>query len=521
MDNGGNNPPMPELIGETATGSTFSSTDATALDVPAIAGRPAATIEGPRHANVATDDIMGYLKKQHISLQRFTWSTSQLPGTLLVNIPITPLRANNIISYLSGIFNAWNGGLEYQAKVAGTGFHAGALGIARIPPNIDPSSLKTVSQFTAFEYSVIDPKTLEAISKHIPDQRPIMYHYMSDDFSDPNNIGGYFVIFVILQLNTSSTGTNQIDVEIFNKLAPDFRFIQVIPPNIQSAPVTDVEKWSDLFSTPNLHSHAIFDLPVSQMRIEASNTVSNARIGMVNLAGTVFSDPPYTTLNTTPLLGRGYPWFSVSATSLIPTNGNNILRPYQLTITNAGANFTRILQSGVFAATSPVNFTAATAVVGAVVSTNYYLKPNSSVACAATYGSTPNITPPVGESLVTFSYGSGLLATPFTLTTTFLAEQFLSRRYVINSNEAVLCQLFSRQTGLPVAFIKIYFNGHITSNAQATPVNLSFTDLRLEFISYMQASTPIPSLTMTMMQSLQSIRLEALLNRTRQLHLGD
>jgi hypothetical protein len=521
MENGGNNPPMPELIGETATGSTFSSTDATALDVPAIAGRPAATIEGPRHANVAPDDIMSYLKKQHISLQRFTWSTSQLPGTLLVNIPITPLRANNIISYLAGIFNAWNGGLEYQAKVAGTGFHAGALGIARIPPNIDPTTLKTVSQFTAFEYSVIDPKTLEAISKHIPDQRPIMYHYMSNDFSDPNNIGGYFVIFVILQLNTSSTGTNQIDVEIFNKLAPDFRFIQVVPPNIQDAPVTDVEKWSELFATPNLHSHSIFSLPVSQMRIEASTTVSNARIGMVNLAGTIFQDPPYTTLNTTPLLGRGYPWFSASATSLIPSNGDNVIKPFQLAITNVGCNFVRVIQSGSVAATSPVNFTAAVVVTGAVVSTNYYLKPNTSNVCSATYGTTPNIIPPVGESLISFSYGAGAVATPFTLTTTFLAEQFLSRRFVINNNEAVLCQLFSRQTGLPVAYIKIYYNGHITSNAQATAVTFNFTDLRLEFISYVQASTPIPSLTMTMLQSLQSIRLEALLNRTRQLHLGD
>jgi hypothetical protein len=274
--NGGNNPPMPELIGEPATGSTFSSTDASGLDVPAIAGRPASTMEGPRHANVSNDDILGYLKKQHLALQRFTWSTSQLPGTLLVSIPITPLRANTIVSYLSGIYNAWNGGLEYQAKVAGTGFHAGALGIARIPPNINPASFKTVAQFTAFEYSVIDPKTLEAVSKHIPDQRPIMYHYMSDDFSDPNNIGGYFVIFVILQLNTSSTGTNQIDVQIFNKLAPDFRFIQVIPPSLTSSPIVDDTKWSFLFETPNLHSHAIFDLPVSLMRIEAAATSSNA-----------------------------------------------------------------------------------------------------------------------------------------------------------------------------------------------------------------------------------------------------
>jgi hypothetical protein len=464
---------------------------------------------------------MSYLKKQNISLQHFTWSTSQLPGTLLVNIPITPLRANNCIAYQSGLFNAWNGGLEYQAKVAGTGFHAGALGIARIPPNIDPTTLKTVSQFTAFEYSVIDPKTLEAVCKHVPDQRPIMYHYMKDDFSDPNNIGGYFVIFVILQLNTSATGTNQIDVEIFNKLAPDFRFIQVIPPNITQAANSDVDKWSDLFSTPNLHSHAIFNFPVSQMRIEASTTVSNARIGMVNLAGAIFQDPPYTTLNSVPLLGRGFPWFSSSATSMIPTIGNNVLKPVQLVITNTGCSFVRYLQPGAVAATSPVNFTGAVTVAGATVSTNYYLKPNASLVCSATYGTTPNITPPVGESLVTFSYGAGTFATPFTLTTTFLAEQFLSRRFVINSNEAVLCQLFSRQTGLPVAFIKIYFDGHITYNSQATPVTFAFTDLKLEFISYIQASTPMPSLTLTMLQSLQSNRLQALLNRTHQLQLGD
>nr|AWK23451.1 VP1 structural protein [Bat calicivirus A10] len=508
---------MPELIGEPATGSTFSSTDASALDVPAIAGRPAATIEGPRHANVSNDDIMGYLKKQHISLQRFTWSTSQLPGTLLVNIPITPLRANNVISYLSGIFNAWNGGLEYQAKVAGTGFHAGALGIARIPPNIDPTTLKTVAQFTAFEYSVIDPKTLEAISKHIADQRPIMYHYMSNDFSDPNNIGGYFVIFVILQLNTSSTGTNQIDVEIFNKLAPDFRFIQVIPPNIPVAPITDVENgqtYSLLQFTFTLYFDFLF-----AMRIEAAQPFKCAD-GMVNLE--VLS---FLILHILPLILHLF-WVEDIRGSLLQRQASFHLmvimfKTLSINSHNVGANFTRILQSGVLAATSPVNFTAATVVAGAVVATNYYLNPNSSVVCTATYGSTPNIVPPAGESLVTFSYGSGLVATPFTLTTTFLAEQFLSRRYVINNNEAVLCQLFSRQTGLPVAFIKIYYNGHITSNAQVTAINLDFTDLKLEFISYTQATTPIPSLTMTMMQSLQSIRLEALLNRTRQLHLGE
>lgn len=462
---------------------------------------------------------MGYLKKQHIALQRFTWSTSQLPGTILANIPITPLRANSIISYLAGIFNAWNGGLDYQAKVAGTGFHAGALGIARIPPNIDPSTFKTVSQFTAFEYSVIDPKTLEAVTKHIPDQRPIMYHYMSNDFTDPNNIGGFYVIFVILQLNTSSTGTNQIDVQIFNKLSPDFRFIQIIPPSLSEAPLADDTKWSSLFSTPALHTHAIFDLPVTQMRIEASTTTSSARVGMVNLAGQVFLDPPYTSINDIQFTGRGYPFYANSVTTLIPVQNSNTLSPYQLSISNSGSQFTRITLPGLVVATQPVSYLGTNGVTGAVNGANYYLQPSLNNSCTVTYGNTPTFTPPTGESLITFCYANGTF--PYTLTTTFLAEQFLTRTFLIGSNEAVLGQLFSRTTGLAIAYIKIYYSGILTSNAQASLIDLNFLDVEFQFISYIQASQQIPKLTQVMLQSLQSVRLEALLSRTHQLRLGD
>lgn len=521
MENGGNNPPIPEVLGEPATGATFSSTASHSLDVPAIGGRPAATIEGPRHANVSPDDIMAYVKSQHISLRNVTWSTSQLPGTLLMSIPITPLRANSVVAYLSGIFNAWNGGLEYQAKVAGTGFHAGSIGIARIPPNIDPKTLQTKEQFTVFEYSVIDPKTLEAFSKHIPDQRPIMYHYMSDDFTDPNNIGGYFVIFVIQQLNTSSTGTNQIDIEVFNKLAPDFRFIQVVPPTLPNQPIVDPDKWSTLFSIPNLHSSALFDMPITAMRIEAAGTVSNARTGMVNLAGEVYGDPPYTTLISNPLLGRGYPFFSTTATSMIPTIGDNVLRPFSFTVANTGAVFRRVPVPSNVNAPASVSFGASNAVTGAVVSSSYYFTPNLTNVCTATYGTTPNIVPRIGESLVTFSYGTSAVVTPFTLTTTFLAEQFLTTRYEIGPNEAVLCKLFNRQTGLPVAYIKIYFEGYMTSNAQVSAVTLDFPDLELVFDSFIGANQIMPPLTQEMRNSLFANDLKALVKEARKLHLHD
>jgi hypothetical protein len=241
----------------------------------------------------------------------------------------------------------------------------------------------------------------------------------------------------------------------------------------------------------------------------------------VNLAGVVELDPPYTQINQTNGLGRGYPFFSTSATVMTPVQNSNTLRPYNLVVTNVGANFSRVVVPGVIAATSPISYLAANTVVGAVVSTNYYLQPTLGANCSATYGAYPLFVPPAGESIVSFSYSNDAFATPYTLTTTFLAEQFLTGEFQIGSNEAVLCQLSSRNTGLPIAFIKICFSGIITSNAQVTPVTFDFRDVSLQFVSYIQGSQPIPRLTQAMLQSIQSVRLSALLDRTRQLHLGD
>lgn len=522
MENGGNNPPMPEVMGEVATGSTYSSTASTGLDVPAIAGRPAATIEGPRHANVSTDDPLAYLKKQHITLRSFTWSTSQLPGTLLVSIPITPLRANINVSYLAGMYNAWNGGLEYQVKIAGTGFHAGSLGIARIPPNLDPTTFKTKEEFTVFEYNVIDPKTLEAISKHVPDQRPIMYHYMSSDLTDPNNIGGHFCIFIIQQLNTSSTGTNQIDVEIFNKLAPDFRFIQMKPPTLSNAPIADVSKWTSLFSTPSAHLHTIYPLPINTMTFNASTFSSAAKPGLRNLSGQLFQDDTYISdsdIGNLALLG--FPFFATSATSLIPVKNSATQFNKNIVVTQNSTGFTPVNSSGSILAASPINFNAANAVAGAAPGAYYNHVPNLGVAMTVAY---PGIAPssaPAGESLVTFAWQDSGVARPSVLTTTFLSAAFATGQFQISPNEAVLGVLFSKSTGLAIANIKIYYSGIITTNAQVTSLDIDFYDINFRFVSIVQASSPIVALSFVMQQSLQTIRLVSLLNRTRQLHLGD
>lgn len=470
---------------------------------------------------------MSYLKTQNRALTRFTWSTSQLPGTLLFSTPITPLRGNQNVAYMAKMFNSWVGGMDYQTKVAGTGFHAGAIGMARIPPNISPTTLKTVEQFTAFEYSIIDPKTLEATMKCISDQRPVMYHYMSEDFSDPNNIGGYFVIFVILQLNTSSTGTNQIDVQVFNKLSPDFRFIQVIPPNLSVIAPTDDQKWSNLFNTPDNHLSPALVAPINTINFQPNTFTSSAKIGLVNLAGNYVGDQSYITaqqVNGTSYLG--YLFVATTATNLVPVLNSSTSFTRNIAFNGSTAqsflNINAILATNISSSSNSALCTSANTTTGASVGGYYVLYPNFNAAGATiTYPGVTALSPPTGESLVTFST-NWQAGGPFpTLTSTFLECLFKTGNYIIQSNEAVLLKLTSKSTASDIGFVKLYYGGYFTTNSRSTILNFDLIDVVCTFVQFMQAATPIPALTQQMINTQQQFRLQSLLARADRLHLHD
>jgi 2-phosphoglycerate kinase len=191
---------------------------------------PMGTADVVAPAAAAANIIDPWFYEHFVHLTRFTWSTTQPPGTLLWSSPITPDFAHPNLAYVSRLYNVWAGGLDYNIKVAGTGFHAGALAIVRLPPNIPPSSIQSASEFTYFDYAMIDPKHLDVVSKSVCDQRRFLYHYRDgDSVNNKDSIGGYIAIYVLLQLNTSSSGTNQIDIEVLNKAAADFFPAQMRP----------------------------------------------------------------------------------------------------------------------------------------------------------------------------------------------------------------------------------------------------------------------------------------------------
>lgn len=201
-------------------------------------GDPSST-EAPVHSGQKnTIDIS--VERQFMPIDNFFWTVQMKPGHLIWYTPIHPSRCNKIVNYLTGIYNTWAGGLEYNFKIAGTGFHAGALAFVRIPPNRHPTDFKSPAEWGVFEYMIIDPKTLEIITLELMDQRRLHFHFMQMDEKDPDTFGGYIACYVLMELNTSSTGTQQISVQALCRPGPNFTLNQLVPPPGSIGPVPNV-----------------------------------------------------------------------------------------------------------------------------------------------------------------------------------------------------------------------------------------------------------------------------------------
>jgi hypothetical protein len=65
--------------------------------------------------------------------------------------------------------------------------------------------------------------------------------------------------------------------------------------------------------------------------------------------------------------------------------------------------------------------------------------------------------------------------------------------------------LSSKASGLPIGYLKLYYNGYFTTNAVTTAVTLDLADLQTTFVGYVSSSTPIPTLSENMLVSRRHI----------------
>nr|WPR18077.1 MAG: hypothetical protein [Crogonang virus 23] len=456
------------------------------------------------------NNIDPYIYMNFLFMASLTWSTAALPGTIIFQTPIHPSKTNTVVSYLSKIYNTWGGGFQYRMKLAGTGFHAGALGWARIPPNIKPSSLTTIADFTAFEWDIIDPKQLESITISMIDQKNLMYHYRDFDENDPTTFGGYFVLFVMMPLNTSSTGSQQINLTIWSRADPSFTVAQIVPPAL-AITTGGPETAGLLFPKEIPWTDPLTGLAVNILRISTSN-VTTSTYGVVDYAGLPLTEK-YTPLSVFQSIvvfnGAG----SLPEVCRWADRITELKRPLLVqniglkTVTAQQVNSVTSSTTGTALAFTSQASTPLNVGTGKQFTVQASTYDPSCVYNASTISGVP-ITPYLNESIVEFkpvynapnvnggaetASTAQLIACQTVQMITALTNQ---AQGIMTQGTGFLYALRDKVTGLGVAYLKLNSNGVMTATRTNTQVLYDLAAYTIEPVGSIADTDPVPTNTL-------------------------
>lgn len=213
--------------GAVVTGSTEPGTTVSTSELQGPGAGPAEAVEHIT-SSIKIDE---FLHSEFIAGPTIPINTTMLPGTRLYTAKVHPHNVNELTTYYSRMYNGWTGGIDVRIVIAATGFHAGKIGVARLPPNYKPEDISRIADLTVFNYRFFDVKLTNELTVHIPDQRRVMYHYMKPVDGDltEDEFGGWFIIWVMLPLKTSSTGNASVDMQLFFRMGADMDFEQPVP----------------------------------------------------------------------------------------------------------------------------------------------------------------------------------------------------------------------------------------------------------------------------------------------------
>lgn len=494
--------PQPTAVG--APSEEVRSTDSAAPSptISAIGVPGPDPAEAPTHAG-ASNSIDPVLYTQQIFCTTFPWTTKDQPGKLLFKMPVTPSKLNKILSTLSGIYNIWSGGIEFMCKIAGTGFHAGACTMVRFPPNIDPESYSGTKDWSAFEWVLFDPKMLEVASITIRDQRPTNYHYTVPEAETPASwdIAGYLAVFVDMSLNTSSSGSQSIQVQLWARPARDFQFVQlkmpqdipsqdtfIVPREIAraldfSGHIADVETCAPFPYTPDkiiVQPSSIKLLQKGLFNTFGLDGTPNTKYQVVN----EFRPPGFLFTSTITDNGMSFPdgyWDTAPAkgSQFLMYNAAGVTG--SATFNGAGNNTWSITIDSYHEDGFPTG-AKVEVFVRESTATSFYSDETALVAKTAT------------ESFILFQcVFNGALVTP---QTSDMSRIFKSANYDnwIPNGSCALFTMIDTSENLPLGFAKLYKEGFMTTSASIDKIEYPIGNIKFTFSNFIQRTDPLPVL---------------------------
>lgn len=496
-------PAVPHAASSEAPTTKVDSTAAAphGPSISSIGNGGASSIEGPIHTGMF-NNVDQFFYHQFLSLASFIWTTTQNPGTKLWSTTISPKHAAKPIRHLAKIYNTWTGGFDFNFKICGTGFHAGAIMIVRFPPNVDPNKFTTLQELTMFEYQIIDPKTLEIVSHHTMDQRRIMYHYVHEE-ETTDAIGGYIGAYVYAPLNTSSTGATQISVQVLSRLAPDFLFSQPLPLPAEGPIVTtgsDFDVLAESLSlaiTSNARATAAYEKPIDKIVLEPSTVINipNTAIGgSRRLDGTMISKNDYTWPMPAAVESQNY----INESDKVRLGAYLELPEGKAKISYAGNRQDGgcILEFDKSTTIKPVGTMTVTS-AGTIGNTSgKWRKDGYLLMKISEYIEDKREFPKKmeNESYVTFSCDSDgqkdKCLQPDSLASLLATGMFKNK---IKSNEALIFDIIDKEEETPIYRFKLSFSGIITTKAQSDQILLPANKYIVKFVQVTKASEPIPA----------------------------
>lgn len=445
--------------------------------------------------------IFPFMQTQNVHTATIEWNTGMQQGTILYTKPVHP--GMNAWGYqISPMFNAWAGGMDFSLKINATYIHAGQILMCVIPPNEDPYSL-TPTSATMWPYLTIDARSMEIISTTIVDQKPTTYHYMGQEvvpvkgagvmdgtaYFNSLAIGAQIVVMVFSRLNIGSGGSQQVEIPMWTKFAADFVFLQPRPPKITGLPVqvimpltcVDIPKqrtWSGNALIANIvikpstqltipggatftcamrngkWIHEVKEFVVDPVQYDETGVKSYAdqTATSVQLTGS-----QYYAEGTFGPAGSGVPTYKSSYTS----NGLfKISDSAWSSVTIAGRGMTTWVSSA---------------------STDKY------VPCDI-----PDIALVMPESLVVFTPAAATSTGVYGIQTAEFRQQFRLGAYQsVPDNSCVFMQVYNKVLQEPVAVVKLWPMGYMTTVASATEVVLKAQDLEFRFLQIAPTTTPL------------------------------
>lgn len=506
-----------------APAETYSSTDeaphGSTISKIQTPGPPPQEI--PAHTT-AFNGLDPMLYQQYMYCDSFTWSTSDNRGKLLWYKPVHPKSIHKIMDRLCTIYNAWGGSMNIQFKVAGTGFHAGALAFVKIPPNMDPGQFGATFDWTVFPYEVIDVKTLECDALQAGDQRQVAYHYTIGETNDPKSWdhGGWIACYVYLGLNTAPSGTQQVQIMITAKPGQDFMFSQMKMPSI-----ADDIKLDTLPPGLQYLTEQVFDqLPtgigileyMTALPISIAQTAMHSYVVVRHDTGEWYDEDAvacfkqrskWTAQSRIRMLTQYALNVTSNTTDQVATHlaGNSLTSwdsPYAIVYkwNIVAPKDTKSWSFDVTAAKFNVSGTSSTVQITTSVkppddmpaSTQYMAAgPSSNFSTAQ---GLKNFAPPISESILLFS------VTGYNGTTQGAIPQppdFARHAVTAPFMRPDQCALFvlSDSENLPIMYIKMYPEGWFTTNARKDSYQFKLANNKLKFQNYISRTTDLPANT--------------------------